>query len=103
MGSAPSPLPPPPELHSCAVNSTGQVLCWGWGVNGQLGDGFQQTRTYAVHAQSVREPMTKLSAGSFHTCGMIRDKGTVMCWGLNVGQIGDGTNGAQSTVGVAPH
>ena len=27
------------EVHTCATSATGQTFCWGFGGNGELGDG----------------------------------------------------------------
>ena len=33
-------------FHSCAVLTSGTVMCWGFNSNGQLGDGTTTTRVY---------------------------------------------------------
>jgi alpha-tubulin suppressor-like RCC1 family protein len=79
--------------YSCALRRGGTVVCWGYGLDGNLGDGTSMTRFApgpdVVGVSGVRELSTALQS---HTC-VIEDTGSVRCWGNNdVGQIGDGTS-----------
>ncbi|MFO0761185.1 MAG: hypothetical protein U0359_32200 [Byssovorax sp.] len=79
------------SLTHCAVLSTGRVMCWGWGEQGQLGDGIAS----AGHASS--EPVevaglddavaVAVSASMSHVCA-VRKNGAVACWGRNEGTLG---------------
>ncbi|HXF94808.1 MAG TPA: hypothetical protein VNI61_01780 [Gemmatimonadales bacterium] len=77
-------------LHTCGVTATGQVFCWGWNRDGQLGDGSRSDRAVPVRVDSpVR--FAAVTAGGGHTCGVATD-GNAYCWGFNLsGQLGDGT------------
>ena len=81
--------------HTCALQDTGWVYCWGSNYYGQLGI----TSTFR---SSDPVPVTNLSnawqlaVGKYHTCAMIPsnnlDDPGIMCWGLNGdGQLGDET------------
>jgi alpha-tubulin suppressor-like RCC1 family protein len=77
--------------HTCALTSTGEVLCWGSNANGQLGDDTFTTRLVPTPTAALADDASGLSAGSQFTCAVIAD-GTVACWGRNhAGQVGDGT------------
>ena len=78
--------------HSCAVVLRGQVTCWGWSKDGQLGEG--PTGEGAYSATPVLVPgvsgATAVAAGRSHSCSVIAG-GKVTCWGWNgFGQLGDG-------------
>ncbi len=76
--------------HTCALLSTGQVLCWGANASGQLGDGTTDGRPGPMPVSGISDG-TSVSAGELHTCSKTRS-GT-RCWGNNdFGQLGDGTN-----------
>ena len=89
-------------FHACALLEDETVRCWGFnsGINeGALGDGTATDRTNPVQVlasgstqgSNVLEDVTQISAGSRHTCALLRDA-TLRCWGRNVeGQLGDGT------------
>jgi hypothetical protein len=89
--------------HGCAVLSNGMVGCWGGNGAGQLGDGAAGTDAPSPigpinipNGQTV----TKLAAGTYHTCA-ITTSGQLVCWGLNsVGQLGApvGTFGAPTAL-----
>ena len=36
-------------VHTCALRESGEITCWGWDDQGQLGDGkaFDNTNSYA--------------------------------------------------------
>ncbi len=77
--------------HTCARRASGAVVCWGSGVQGQLGDGTSASfRAAPVNVTGLTDAV-ELAAGATHTCAR-RASGEVVCWGFNLfGQIGDGT------------
>ncbi|MCA9697892.1 MAG: hypothetical protein KC431_10245, partial [Myxococcales bacterium] len=99
----PANLPPNTEIvdvalggnHSCAVLSSGSVLCWGANGSGQLGLGNANT-IGDDEVPSSQLPVglpnaaAQLALGLNHSCVLLVD-GDVMCWGdSSVGQLGYG-------------
>jgi len=79
-------------LHNCAVLGDGTVRCWGWNVNGQLGDGTQNNAGARVAVTGLTNAEA-IAVGWSHSCAL-KDDGTVSCWGLNGnGQLGNGVIG----------
>lgn len=82
--------------HTCAVLSSGGVKCWGWNVNGQLGDGTYDDHARPVSVKSLTRVRAVAAAGG-HTCAPL-DGGGVECWGWNEdGELGDGTRDTRRT------
>ena len=79
------------SAHSCALNTQGDVWCWGENTLGQLGTGLGDNTT-APGAPVVLPGVQRakeLAVGYQHTCALLTD-GNVSCWGSNVsGQVGD--------------
>ena len=77
------------QNHSCGLTQSGDVFCWGYNGDGQLGNNttdFSNTPVLVSGALNFRS----VSAGTFYTCGL--DGSTAYCWGYNgSGQLGDGT------------
>ncbi|HTM19469.1 MAG TPA: hypothetical protein VL172_03145 [Kofleriaceae bacterium] len=73
--------------HSCAIDSTGVLRCWGGNDRGQIGDGStDQANEPAVFAGS----WLRVTCGDEHTCA-IKDDESLWCWGRNEeGQLGNG-------------
>lgn len=67
------------DKHSCALTSTGKVLCWGSNAAGQLGDDTQIDRATPVPVVGVTNAV-KLAAGGDRTCAIL-DTAEVRCWG----------------------
>jgi len=70
---------------TCALRSSGGVICWG-------GSGFGSLATSGgpVNVPGITDAVA-LTAGYFHAC-VVRSSGTLACWGGNAyGQLGDGT------------
>jgi alpha-tubulin suppressor-like RCC1 family protein len=88
------------RLHTCAIESTGGVECWGDDTFGQLGFAFSSTTVTSTPAAlpvpRLRSQVTAIAAGAFHTCALL-SSGDVDCWGANEhGQIA-----ITSTVGTS--
>ncbi len=89
------------QFSTCALNSIGEVYCWGTELVGQLGNGIEPTTDYSnfsIHSPSLVQLPDNTSAvsisastGNNHRCAILNNSDTV-CWGSNNwGQLGDGT------------
>ena len=79
-------------FHTCAILDNGAVSCWGYGNNGQLGNGGTSDKTTPTLTSSLGTGRTAvaLSSGGSHTCAIL-DNGAVSCWGGGYyGQLGNG-------------
>jgi alpha-tubulin suppressor-like RCC1 family protein len=73
------------QSHSCGLDPTGDVWCWGSNTFGQVGltAGVQPFNPVQFNLNEV----TSLAAGGFHSCAI--QQGGVVCWGYNAfGQLG---------------
>jgi cysteine-rich repeat protein len=83
--------------HSCMLLSTGDVICWGAGNLGQLGQANGLTwGDVASETPANLSPIqlggvaTAIAAGYLHTCALL-EGGVVRCWGSSdSGQLGNG-------------
>ena len=87
--------------HTCALDSSGAVLCFGSNQFGQLGNG--KPGKSATTPQPVAGPgdFVALGAGEYHSSG-IRGSGDILGWGHNpLGVLGDGTTVDQAVPSAA--
>lgn len=85
------------ERHTCAATLNGNVFCWGFNEDGQLGNGTVELSTLPVEVLDLYKEVAKVSAGMSHSCALTYD-GHVKCWGDNTyGQVGDGSTYRQLT------
>ncbi|MFZ5624385.1 MAG: hypothetical protein ACOY71_08120 [Gemmatimonadota bacterium] len=88
------------ELHTCGLTTTGSIVCWGGGAQGQIGSGSSPNAQTSPVAISGGRTYTQVSAGARHTCAL-DTAGAAWCWGSNGNQqLGAGA-GASSNVPVA--
>ncbi|MGE3546449.1 MAG: RCC1 domain-containing protein, partial [Kofleriaceae bacterium] len=98
------------SAHTCAITTAGDVYCWGYNAEGELGDGLTATRDQA--APVLTAPMGSVFTGarslasSAGTNCVHRGIDEVWCWGAdNHGQFGFGTLGSHPSpalIGNAP-
>ncbi|MFO1243529.1 MAG: prepilin-type N-terminal cleavage/methylation domain-containing protein [Rickettsiales bacterium] len=90
--------------YSCAIDTNGELYCWGNNFYGQTGNGTTgngcSTATGNCNIPTKVGTATDWKAvdGDFgHTCG-IRGSGELYCWGNNSGgQLGQGNTAASAT------
>jgi len=79
------------ERHSCAVEASGRVLCWGNNMAGQLGLGNLDSGQLTPVAVPGIDDAIAVAAAELVTC-VLHATGTISCWGENsYGELGDGT------------
>ncbi|OCQ23728.1 hypothetical protein A7985_07245 [Pseudoalteromonas luteoviolacea] len=84
------------QAHTCFVQASGAVKCWGTNTYGQLGDGTVNDSSTPVSAGSLSNA-TQIAAGNNHSCTILADR-SVQCWGRNDHkQLGDGNTTNSST------
>jgi alpha-tubulin suppressor-like RCC1 family protein len=84
-------------MHTCAIDTTHALYCWGLNASGQPGLGASGP-TIAATPQRVVGGLAfaKISLGGAHSCAATTD-GVWYCWGQNdSGQLGVGTRGEAS-------
>ena len=82
---------------TCALLSTGGIMCWGWNVSGQLGDGTTTDSSTPTSLSTLTAGVTQIGLGSAHSCAIL-SSGGVKCWGENSSnELGDGTTTNRST------
>jgi alpha-tubulin suppressor-like RCC1 family protein len=64
---------------TCGLDAGGAAWCWGWGSDGQLGDGIAQGSLTPIAVAGGRQYST-LSTGHLSTCA-ITLAGAMYCWG----------------------
>lgn len=71
------------DRHTCALDGSGAVTCWGALNVGQTGGGTP-----------IASGASALATGADHTCALLGGTGEVRCWGTNAsGELGNGTPG----------
>ena len=88
--------------HTCALTEGNNVVCWGNGDSGELGNGRTDSSSTLVDVQTSSNDNSPLggiigiSSGSFHTCATTGSN--VVCWGRgHYGQLGNGRTASSST------
>jgi alpha-tubulin suppressor-like RCC1 family protein len=76
--------------HTCAIQESGSVVCWGSNLGGALGDGSIMRRPSPVTVLGLTDAV-EVGCGQYFSCAR-RSDGTVVCWGGDsYGLLGDGT------------
>lgn len=87
------------NMHSLALRADGSVWAWGYGGNGQLGNGATANSSVPVQVSGLAGAMA-LAAGANHGLA-VKGDGTVVAWGNNSGgELGNGTT-VNSSIPVA--
>ncbi|MEM6731163.1 MAG: hypothetical protein AAF658_06385, partial [Myxococcota bacterium] len=69
--------------HVCAVLVSGELWCWGWGVESQINPGPGRPETSATPVRYGDDSdWTRVAVGDGHSCG-VRSGTDLYCWGRN--------------------
>jgi len=93
------------EYHTCALAAGGTAYCWGYGADGQLGNGGTADSSVPVAVDTTGalagKTLTHIADGAgYYTCALAAG-GTAYCWGDNGYGAGGSGTAASSSVPVA--
>ncbi len=84
--------------HTCVVDTSRRLYCWGKNYSGQLGlfesDGSPSSSQPSPPSMPLLTNVVQVAAGTAHTCAIVNDGAskTLHCWGKNMnGELGQGT------------
>jgi alpha-tubulin suppressor-like RCC1 family protein len=78
-------------FETCALSTGGSVTCWGYGMNGELGNGVWGNSSTPVSVSGLSSGVIQISVGNDFACAVTAG-GAAKCWGSNIrGSLGDGT------------
>ncbi len=66
--------------HTCALMRDGHVRCWGFGANGELGDGVNRRTDVPVQVADVDDAVA-LTSDKWSTSCVLKQNGNAACWG----------------------
>jgi alpha-tubulin suppressor-like RCC1 family protein len=81
------------QNHTCAIQSTGALYCWGYDAWGQLGNGVSDSNGPAVAVRTGSILAVSVGVGYYHSCAVLTAGSpyNVQCWGSGSGgELGDG-------------
>lgn len=67
-------------FHTCALITSGRVMCWGHDNEGQIGSGPFANYSLPTLVDDPGTVYTAVAAGGFQSCGLT-SAGAVKCWG----------------------
>ena len=75
------------SAHTCALNASGRVFCWGYNEHGSAGqDPARYPNVPVPMPVPFDEPVTELAHNEWGMCALTRaDK--VFCWGSNKAKL----------------
>jgi len=86
-----SPTNSSSSAHSLAIKTSGKLYSWGYGPQGQLGQGTTVTGTESPLQVGIDEDWSAVACGSAHSLA-IKTSGKLYSWGDNeFGKLGQGT------------
>jgi alpha-tubulin suppressor-like RCC1 family protein len=78
------------RAHSCVLDNTGRVYCFGDNQFGQLGSGDPEPQNATPSLVTLPAPAVALASSFDHNCALLSDA-SLWCWGANrEGQLGLG-------------
>jgi len=88
---------PPDGQHICVLTRSGDVKCWGYNSDGELGTGTTESAYAPVDVIGLDGKVIAISAGLKHSCAVL-ENGSIQCWGNNAyGKLGNGTTESSLT------